>query len=150
MVFDTISDYDDMTGFIIHFNDHIPNNQRLSLNVKIYSSIEASNPLRDCRLALNLPFKYRKLRYNLPESIRNFSFTRGRTAFKIEIDSPVSIDKYIEKIQILAVKVNLSDYTVVHRKDNNFTAIRTDFIREITFKNLSPWKKYLENLANGT
>jgi hypothetical protein len=148
--FDTIFDYDDMTGFIIHVNDRIPNNQRLLLNVKIYSSIAESNPLRDCPITLDQPLKCRKIKYTLPESIRYFSFSRGRTAFKIEIDAPVSIDKYIEKIQILAVKVNLSDYTVVHRKDDNYTAIRSDFIKEMNSKHLSPWKRYLEDLTNGT
>jgi hypothetical protein len=85
----------------------------------------------------------------LPEGIKNFSFKRGRTAFKLELDALAPFCGFIEKIEILAIKVNLINYTVIHRAEKSFTALRNDFIDEIARKNLSPWHGFLEKLENG-
>ena len=148
--FYTGSDYDEMTGIAIRLNDKFPMDQTLLLNMKVYLSMESGTPLREFSIILDQRMGKHRVVHLLSDSIKQFSFQRGATAFKLEIDALAPICSYIEKIEIMAIKVNLLNYTVIHSSGNGFTAMRNDFINEIKQKNLSLWHDFMERLRNGT
>jgi hypothetical protein len=147
--FYTGSDYDEMTGIALRLNDKFPTDQTSLLNIKVYLSMESDTPLREFSIMLDQRRGDYRVVHLLSDSIKQFSFSRGATAFKLEIDALAPICSYIEKIEVLAIKVNLLNYTVIHRAENGFTALRNDFINEIKQKNLSSWYDFMERLSNG-
>jgi hypothetical protein len=111
--------------------------------------MESGTPLREFSITLDKYMGENQVVHILSESVKQFSFSRGATAFKIEIDARAPLYGFIEKIEVLAIKVNLLNYSVIHRNENGFTAIRNDFIKEIKQKNLSHWYSFMERLRNG-
>jgi len=146
--FQTVNDYDLLTGFRIYFEKpFLSPEQNISINL-IHS-------VNDNRSLGNWAFKsiinQKVLTYHLPKPIPNFSFSRGATDFILEIEN-ISKDntalQKINKIEILGVKVDLSGYTIINREQKCLTAVKTSFLKKVKKEGPESWRKYFREITN--
>lgn len=90
---------------------------------------------------------------HLDEPIKKFSFSRGVTDFILELGNinPDNSIKNICRVEVLGVKVDISDYTVFHTGGNKkicFAAVKNSFYEEIQNDELTEWQDYLRDVSN--
>ena len=76
--------------------------------------------------------------FTLPKSLLQFSFTRGSRDFVLELKPD-----YAAAIDVYGTKVDLTDYEVVDREGNNFTAIEKTFLARIRRDHMADWILFL-------
>ncbi len=138
--FQTIDDFDTMTGLVFYFEE--PN---LKISIPIKVNLISELPYSQIKETWNFEIKPRNTVFHLPGAgLSNFSFGRGATDFILLVDSK----EKIKKIEVLGIKVNLTDYKIINRTDTNFFAIRNDFFQQIETQNLTEWKRFLKEIKN--
>jgi hypothetical protein len=121
----------------------------LTIRLTVFPTQLSHNPLGSWTLDHILPAL--DFTYKLTEPLRQFSFGRGATPFllKVEIvaEEGASVAQ-ISSIKILGVKIDLSDYSIVHRDGGSFTAVKTTFLAAIQSQGAESWRRYLRALSN--
>jgi hypothetical protein len=78
-------------------------------------------------------------------------YSRGSLPFLLFIEnSPAegSAPAEITRVEILGIKVFTEGYTVFHRENRCFAALRTSFLREIAARGPESWRRYLLGVSN--
>ncbi|RHX79541.1 hypothetical protein DLM77_11645 [Leptospira yasudae] len=141
--FQTTDDYDTMTGIIFYFEESSKGTNN-SIRLNLASDAQRANVIDSWNIRFNTSDP--KYRFQLTRPIPNFSFSRGATDFilLIEGDEP----KRIKKIEILGIKVDLNNYKIIHRSDNNFLAVQKPFLKVVYEQNKAEWKNFIEAIKN--
>jgi len=144
--FNTIQDYDALTGFRFLMDD-----VRFVSPIKITLFNDASEEKILGSWIVEPDGKGNKdIVFTLPIKIKKFSFLRGSRDFIIVLEqmknADVNILNHIEYIEVYGIKVNLEDYQIVHRSGRNFTALTHDFLRSIEKDDMKAWKQFLSQL----
>ena len=150
--FQTVLDYDLLTGFVFHINKDL-SNQPQNIEITLYNS--AQNFVEIGHWATLIPAGQVSYTYKLEKPINHFSFGRGATDFIVKISSLNISDPsliQIDNFKILGVKVDLSNYTIFNEDFGHnkrcFAAIKNSFFQEIQNSDSAEWKKYLKEVSN--
>ena len=147
--FVTADDYDSLTGFRLNFESASAPLQNIRISL-LYSP-------RDSRMLQNWTWENidvsQPINLLLEDSFRNFSFSRGSLPFVVVVETIAAYEKSrgisVTRLEIIGIKVDLSDYAVVHRDASCFTAFRKDFLAKITTdESETAWRQYLESVRN--
>jgi hypothetical protein len=146
--FATENDYDLMTGVTLSFPPPLAASP-LSIRMTLFPSRLSRSPLGSWTLD-RIPPAYH-LSYKLAPPLRRFSFSRGSTPFALELeiltqDGTSAVQA--SSVTIVGVKVDLSDYTIVHRDGRCLTAVKTTFLTGSESHGTRSWRTYFETLSN--
>ena len=127
------SDCDTLTGL------NIVSEKPQTLKLKLYDSP------KNMRLLGQWQFELKKNDNFLTTTppVNSFAILHNNTPFLIEAQS----ESPLESMALIGIKINLSGYTVVNKNGGNFTALKTDFLEQITSEN-SGWTNFLSKVKN--
>lgn len=142
--FKTINDIDQITKIKIILNKNIQYKDKYC-NGKIWKNREMSTHIYE--FDFDIPSLKQEISIYLPNNNNNkFSFGRGSVDFIIQINCISSLS--INSIEIYGLKVNLSNFRIIHNYNMNFLAIDKEFYKSILRDNNNEWKGFLYNLKN--
>jgi hypothetical protein len=141
--FQTIHDYYSLTAIEFKFDTNITVDD-LEIKTAIYSKY----PKNETKSIWNIkiPKNQSDYTYRLPNSLKDFSFGRGRTDFHIVLNSNQQIQ--IKELIIYGVKIDLQNYTIINRQNSNFLAIDNDFYKLIINNKDIKWLNYINGVKN--
>ncbi len=144
--FNTIQDYDTLTGFHFLMNDA---SSVLPTKITLFKNSSETEILGSWMFEPDKNEKDQTV-YTLPVRLKNFSFNRGSEDFVIKLEQPeytsTNMFSNIEYIGVNGVKVDLGDYQIVHRSGRNFTALTHDFLHTIEKDDMKAWKQFLSEV----
>lgn len=129
--FHTTNDYDTLTVFRVVFDAY---NESSKIQVILYSDTSLKTILGTWEINGD--------RLQLPEPLHHFSFTRGSRDFILKFTPST----HIVRVDVYGIKVDLTNYEVAHRQENNFTAIEKSFLARMRKDQNAEWLTFLNNL----
>ncbi|MBI3306667.1 MAG: hypothetical protein HYZ84_02515 [Candidatus Omnitrophica bacterium] len=140
-------DYESLTGFYLRLQPHqdnVPHPLKISL-------IDSEGQKNLGEWTWDAANNQSEIYLELPQPLSGFSFNHGATPFLVKIkDLPGEGNPPLtfEEVNIEAVKIDLSSYTLLHHRGSSFTAVRTDFMDQIMRDGPEPWRQYLHSLKH--
>lgn len=139
-----INNYDYLTGVQLHFDPASSVPTRLKL--RLLDDEIRRTPLGEWQAVFDPLVTGSPWTISFPELLRPFS----RSFFAIEIEKSPRDGLQLFTINPMGVRIDLAGYTVLHRSQGCFTAMRTQALESI--RSAGPpgagWRKWIESLAS--
>jgi len=123
--FSTLYDYDTLNGFgitIKHCNKGLE-----SIRIRIYSNTYSKTEEMSETLNFICTTGFNMLSFNTP--LRNFSFGRGATPFRVVLESDLSQEN-IDEIVAIGTKIDIGNYFEINKYKKNYTFISHAYFLE--------------------
>jgi hypothetical protein len=146
-IFMTTWDYDLMTGVKIHIKN--PSGQsRQHFKATLLRSPSDPSVLANWDWANVEPANPLTLHFDKPVTE---IYGRGSMPFILILETQSPDGKMpadVASVEILGIKVNIADYTIVQEEGRCFTALKSSFLEKILGTDSKEWKHYLSSLTS--